>query len=201
MLPYNIVALRKRGAPRGCNQLRSRRHKRGDRQILRHTAHAVIPPGDNPQQLAVCRTVIRYRHRGVACFLLEFQDVAQRAAWLDVGVADNEAGLISLSARNHGGLGLNGLRTIDKRDAALLCQGNRHAVVGDRLHNSRCQGDVHLNRRLLPFFIARYRRFQADIGGNALRRGVPRNQQVFVKRMARFIVKIRHCSPSTHIIN
>ena len=64
----------------------------------------------------------------------------------DVGIADDKARLIALDAGDHRGLALDGLRAVDKGNAALLGQGDGHLVVGNRLHDGGDQRDVRMDR-------------------------------------------------------
>ena len=172
--------------------LLDRRHEVADLLVRRHAADAVIAARHNAEQLAVRAAVLRDGNRGVTRFGLELQNVSQRLVRRDVRITHHEPGLVSLCARHHGGLGLHALGTVNERNAALLGKGHSHLIVGNGLHDSRNHGDVHADGRLLPLAELRQGRLQAHVRRDTLRRGIPRDQQVFVKGMTGFAVEISH---------
>ena len=73
--------------------------------------------------------------------VLELDHIGQRCRGRKVGIRTNEACLVVFHARNHSGLALDRLRTIDEGDAALLRKRNSHLVIRNRLHDGRNHGD------------------------------------------------------------
>ena len=133
------------------------------------------------------RAVIRDGNGGVARAGLEVEHIAKGGLRRQVGVRGDKALLVGLDAADHISLLLNGLRTVDEGDAALLGQRNGQLLAGDGLHDGRDHRDVHFQRAgLLALAVLDQRGFQADSRGDAFRGGIPRNQQIFTKSTGRF---------------
>ena len=147
---------------------------------------------DNTEQLAVRGAVIGNSHGGVTGALLQLEDFLKGGVRLYVGVGYDEACLVALYAGNHGSLTLDRLRTEDKGDTALLRQCDRHTIIRYRLHDCGNHRNVGIQRGFLALFVLNDWCAQAYVRRHALRRGIPRYQQIFVKGMRRFTEIIRH---------
>ena len=172
-------------------------HEGGNLHVGRHAAHAVVAARHDAEKLAVRAAVVRDRHGGMARLLLELKDILEGLIRLDVGIAHNKARLVGLRTGDHRRLSLHALRAVDERNAALLGERNGHFVVGNGLHDSRHHRNVHRDGRLLALAELCQRSLQAHIRRDTLRRGVTRDQQVFVEGMTGFVVKISHSDTSS----
>ena len=73
--------------------------------------------------------------------ILELDHIGQRCRGRKIGVRTNEACFVVFHARDHSGLALDRLRTIDEGDAALLRKRDGHLVIRNGLHDSGNHGD------------------------------------------------------------
>ena len=137
VLPDNIVGFLQSGAFAGADQLFKGCHEAVDLFAGIHPGYPVVPAGDKAQELAVGGTILSDRHSGVAGPFLQLQHVRQGGVRPDIGVAGDKAGLVALDPGDHGGLALHALGAVDKGDAALLCQGDCHPIIRNRLHDCR----------------------------------------------------------------
>ena len=130
---------------------------------------------------------------GVAGAGLEVQHIAEGGLRRQVGVRGDKALLVGLDAADHIGLLLNGLGAVDEGDAALLGQGNRQLLTGDRLHDGGDHRDVHFQRAgFLALAVLDQRGFQADSRRNTLGGRISGDKQVFTKSTGRFGKIISH---------
>ena len=154
MLPDDVVRAFQGRISRGSHHLVDGGHELGDLGVHVHAGHAVVTGSDDAQQVAVRGAVVRDGDGGEAVLRLQIQHVLQGLIRGQVGCRRHEAGLIALDPRDHCGFILHGLRSVNERDAALFRQRDRHAVVGDGLHDRADQRDVERDRRLfLPFLL------------------------------------------------
>src|SRR5699024_4850903 len=70
-----------------------------------HAAHAVVPAGDDAQELAGGASVVGDGHGGEAVLGLERQDVGEGGLGGEVGGAHHEAGLVVFHPGDHGEIG------------------------------------------------------------------------------------------------
>jgi hypothetical protein len=180
----------------GIDQILEFGHKILNLTLRAHTAHAVILIGDNAQKLSVRSAILRNRNGGMACPLRQAQDIRQRHFRRYIGVTHHKTGTIAFYLFHHFRLLFNGLGAIDKRQAALLCQGDRKPVIGNRLHNSRYHGNVNGQRRFFTPSVLNKRRFQTHFRRDTLCRRIPRDQKIFTERSGWFlIIKCHVTSP------
>ena len=165
-------------------------------RIERHTGNTIVTARHNADEFAVRGTVLRDCHGRVSRLGEKIKHPAKCCVRTDVRVTADKARFIVLYSRDHSRLCLDGLRAIDERYAALLGEGNRHGIVGDRLHDRRSQRDIHRKRRLFITAKLDERRTQGNIRGEAFRRGVARYEQILSERMRRFSVIMRQGNPS-----
>ena len=192
VVPDDVVCGLEAGVRRGGDELVERGHEFLDLDVAAHTGNAVVAARDDAEQLAVRGAVVGDSHGGVTGALLERQYLGEGVLRLYVGVGNDKACLVALDARDHGRFALDRLRAEDERNAALLRQRDRHAVIGYRLHDRRHHRDVGIECRLLTLFEFYDRGAQADIRRHALRRGIARHQQIFIEGMRGFTEIIRH---------
>ena len=192
MIPYDIVGDLERGVRRRGNQLFKRGHELGHLHVGFHTGNAVIAAGDDAEQSAGSRAVVRDRNGGVAGPRFQVEDIRQRLIRLDVGIGYDKAGLVAFDAGHHRGLALDGLRAVNKGNAALLRKRDRHAVVRNRLHDGRNHRDVRIQGGLLSFSELDDRGAEADVRWNTFRGRITGYEQVFVERVRRLAKIIRH---------
>ena len=120
------------------------------------------------------------------------ENVVEGCVGLDVGVGDDESGFIGFHAGDHCRFVFDALGTVDKRDAAFPCEGDRHAVVGDRLHNRGDQRDVCIDCGFLSAAVFDDGGTEADVCGHTLAGGVARDEQVFAEGVGGFGKVMRH---------
>ena len=109
------------------------------------------------------RAVIGDGNGGMAGTGLEVQHIAQSGLRRQVGVGSDKALFVGLDPAHHIGFLFDGLRTVNKGNAALLGQRNRQFLTGNRLHDGRYHGDIHFQRALfLALAVLDQRGFQAD---------------------------------------
>ena len=107
------------------------------------------------------RRPVSYTHLDV------YKRQSQGGVGRQVGGTDDKTGLAAFHPAHHRGLVFNGLRAVDKRQAALLGQGHRQGVVGHRLHDGGDHGDIQADGAvLLPLAILDQGGFQRDVVGN-----------------------------------
>ena len=193
VLPDDVVGFLQRGFRGSGDQLLSGGHEVSDLVGGGHTADAVVAAGDDAQELAVGGAVLGDGHGGEAVALLQRQHVGEGSFRGQIGGGGDETGLIALHPCHHGCLILDGLRTENEADAAFLCQCDGKGIVGDGLHDGGRQRHVQRNRRFLrALAVLDEGRFQADMVGNAVFRGVAGNQKILAEGVAGFRVVIRH---------
>ena len=193
MLPDDVVGFLQGGVRRSGDQLLTGGHEVLDPVGGIHTADAVVTAGDDAQQLTVGGAVLGDGHGGEAVALLQRQHIGQSGFRGQIGGGGDKTGLIALYPRHHGCLILDGLRTENEADAAFLCQCDGKGIVGDGLHDGGRQRHVQRNCRFLrALAVLDEGRFQTDIIGNAVFRGVAGNQKILAEGVAGFRVVIRH---------
>ena len=193
MLPDNVVGFFERRALTCPDEFFKRRHECGNRRVKIHTAHAVITAGNNTHELSVGGPVFRNGYSGMPGLLLECKYITQCIIGVEVRVALNEACLIALGTANHCCFVFHTLRTVDKGNTALGSKCDSHAIAGDGLHNGRYHGDVHADRAFLLALSELYKRGpERNLVGTAGDGSIAGDQQILVKRMARFIDNSRH---------
>ena len=192
VVPDDVVCDLEAGICRSGDQLVKRSHELLNLNAALHAGNAVVAAGDNAEQLAVSGAVIGNSHGGVTGALLQLENFLKGGVRLYVGVGYDEACLVVLYAGNHGSLALDRLRTEDKGDTALLRQCDRHTIIRYRLHDCGNHRNVGIQRGFLALFVLNDWCAQAYVRRHALRRGIPRYQQIFVKGMRRFTEIIRH---------
>ena len=195
MIPNNVVRLFQRGALRRGDQFFQRGHKRGNRILRRHSADTVISAGHNADQLPLRSAVLRDRHGRVTGCRFQGKDVGKRLIRAEIGVTAHKSGFETLDFGNHRRLAFNGLRAVNKGDAAFLCESHCQSVTGDRLHDSGNQRDIQRNCRLFSLFKTHQRGFQGHVCRDALRGRITGNQQILVERMRRFLIIGCHILP------
>ena len=193
VLPDDVIGFLQRGVRGSGDQLLTGGHEVLDLVGGVHTADAVVTAGDDAQQLTVGGAVLGDCHGGEAVALLQRQHVGEGSFRGQIGSGGDETGLIALHPCHHGGLILDGLRAVNEADAALLCQRDGKGVVGDGLHDGGRQRHIQGNCRFLrALAVLDEGRFQADMVGNAVFRGVAGNQKILAEGVAGFRVVIRH---------
>ncbi len=196
VVPNQVIGLLQAGALRGEDQFFHGSHKGRYLLFAIHAADAVIPAGDKAQKPAGAATIFRHSHGGMTRFFLQGQHVEKRAVGPQVGIADHKARLVTLYAADHLGLPVDGLGHIDKGHAALPRKGNAHLIPGDGLHHGGNHGDIGGKSGLLSPAEFHKGRYQGHVGGNALRGGVARHQQVLAEGVGGFVKKICHKATS-----
>ena len=83
------------------NQLLKRRHKRADRCVRCHSAHAVVATGHQTEDLTLCGTVVRNRNRAVAFESLERKHILEGLIRTQIGIAGYKARLVRLDSAHH----------------------------------------------------------------------------------------------------
>ena len=110
----------------------------------------------------------------------------------DVAVAFDKAGLGFFDRAHHVGLRFDRLGDKQEGDAAFAREGGGELFVGDGLHHGGDQRDAHVQRALFSNAEFADRRLE----GHVLRRTrggrIARHQQVFGKRMRRFVKIVGH---------
>ena len=124
--------------------------------------------------------------------LFQCEDVPQRIVRGDVGVADYKSGFIGFDTGHHGRLTLDRLRAEDEAHAAFLGQSNGHFVIGNGLHDGGGQRDVHRDGGLFALPETDQGGFQTHPVGDALRTGIPGNQQILAESAGRFGKYVGH---------
>ena len=142
MLPNDIVGSLQCGVSGGNHHFFSGSHKGGNLLRAVHTAYAVVTAGDDTQQLAGGSAIFGDCHGGEAVAFLQCQHIVKGSIGSQVGGGNHKACLVALDLGNHCCLRFDGLRAVDKAQAALLCQGNCQRVVGNGLHNGRGHRNV-----------------------------------------------------------
>ena len=163
-----------------------RSHERGNGNRRFHPADAVVAAGNDAKQFTCTGSVIGHGHGGMAGALLKRQNIRQRVAQAQVGIARDEARFIVFDLANHLGLLLNRLRDVDECDATFFRQANAHLFTGDRLHNGRNHGYVHGQRAIFTFLEFHNRGLERDVRGDAVGGGIAGYQQVLAEGMRRF---------------
>ena len=82
-----------------------------------------------------------------------------------------------------------------------LGQGDAHLLPGHRLHDGGDHGYVHGEGGLLPPAVLHHRGLEGDVGGDALRGGVARHQQVLAEGAGGLGEKVCHKATSFHWIS
>ena len=178
VLPDEVVGNLKGGAVLGADGLVGRSHEILDLAVTGIARHAVIAGGNDAAELAVRGAVLGDGHGGVAGAVEQLEDLGERHVGGKGGVRDDEARLIRLDLTNHRGLVVGALGAVDKRDAAFLSKRDGELGTGYRLHDGRDHRNVEGDRRLLAALELAERGLQGDVGGDVLRRGITRNEQV-----------------------
>jgi len=199
VLPDDVVGNLERGAIGSRDELGERGHELLDLAVEVIAGETVVPGGDDATEPAVGRPVLGDGHRGVAGALAQLDDVAKGHLGRERRIGDHEAGLVRLDLAHHVRLVLDGLGAVDEREATLLREGDGHARTGDRLHDGRDHRDVEGDRRLLAAPETHERRAKGDVGGNVLRRAVPRNKKVLGKGVGLLLEERCHASDSSPV--
>ena len=143
VVPNNIVSFLK-----GCSlgsgyKLFKRSHKGTYLFVAVHTAYAVVTAGNNTDKLAFAGTVFGNGNGRVTGTFLKLQNVGKSLVRSNIRVAFYKAGFVSLYSCDHSGFVLNRLGAVDERNATLLSQSNRQAVVRYSLHDSGNKRHIH----------------------------------------------------------
>ena len=201
VLPDDVVCFLERGVGVRGDQIFKLGHEFRDRSVQLHAADAVVAAGDDADQLAVGGAVLGDCDGGMSGLILELEDILEGLVRADIGIAGDKARLVALDSGHHCSLILNRLGTINKGDAALFCQRNRHLVVRNRLHDCGNQRDI---QRQGAFFLSLFEfdqwGLQADICRDALGGRIAWNQQVLAKSVGRFTKIKRHKLNSPYFI-
>ena len=192
VIPDDVVALGQGRALIGVDQLIERGHEALDLLVLIHTADAVVTAGDDAEELAVGLTALGDSQCAVTGALGQLDDVRQSSVGADIAVALDKARLIALGSFDHRRFVLNALGAVDEAHAALCREGYGELVAGYRLHDRGYERDIHGDRALFTLPVLDERGSQGDVSGYALRGGVTRDEQIFIKSMGRFIDKSCH---------
>ncbi|MPM45247.1 hypothetical protein SDC9_91933 [bioreactor metagenome] len=192
VLPDDVVRFGKRDAFRAVDQPSNGRHETGNRRRGIHAARAIVPAGDNAEELAIRRAVFGHRNGGMSGFRFQRHDVRHRVLRGDVAVALHKAGLGFFNRPHHGGLRLDGLGYKEEGDAAFTRESGGEFFAGNGLHHGGDERDTHVQRALF----ADAELADRCLEGHVLRRtrggGIARHQQVFGKRVRRFVKIIGH---------
>ena len=129
MIPDDVVGFLERGGGRCGDELLARRHEIAHLDARIHAADAVVAAGHDAEQLPVRRGVLGDGDGGIAILILQRQHIRQHMLRRQIRGADDKARLAVLDAADHLGLALNGLRAVDERQAALLCQRDGQRIV------------------------------------------------------------------------
>ena len=193
VLPDNVVGGLQGGVAGGGDELFPGGHEGLDLLGALHPGDPVVPAGDDAQELAGGGAVIGDGHGGEAVGGLESQHIVQGVLRGQIGGGNHKAGLVALHLCHHLRLGFNGLRAVDEAEAPFLCQGNGQGVVGHGLHDGRGQGNIQADGRLLQALAVLGKGgLEADIGRNAVLRGVAGNQQIFAEGVTGFRIVVSH---------
>ena len=197
VLPNDVVGLLERGGGGSSDELFARRHKIAHLEVCAHAADAVVTARDDAEEFPVGHGVLSDGDGGEAIFLLEREHIGQRVLRREIRGADDEARLAALHAAHHLRLAFDGLRAEDERKPALLGKRDGERVVRHRLHDRRDHRDIQADRAvLLPLAVFDQRRFERNVVGHALLRGVARYEQVLAEGMRRIGIVIGHDLPS-----
>ena len=112
---------------------------------------AIVTAGDNPEQLAVWRTIFGNCHGAVTGFFTKCQHISKSICWAQVGIGDNETCLVVLYFANHSSLAFDGLRAKDEGKTAFFSQCDGQGIVGNSLHDSGYQWNIQGNGRFFAF--------------------------------------------------
>ena len=149
-LPDEIVCLCKTSRVRICpDKFLKGCHEGADLCIERHARDTVVTARHDADEFSVRCSILRDCHRGVPGLCEEIEHAAKTCCGTDIGIAADKAGLIVFHTRDHRRLCFDGLGTIDERNAPLFGKCDRHRIVGDCLHDCRCQRYIHRELRFL----------------------------------------------------
>ena len=165
VFPNDIVSFLQGGFCRGGNHFADRSHKILNFSVKVHTAYTVVTAGNDTFQSAVYGAVAG--NSAVSGFFFQCNNVSQRAVRADVGITAYETCTVSFYSFNHCSFVFDGLRAINKGNAAFFRKCNCHFIIGYGLHNSRNQRNVHGNSRFFAFFEFYQRSSQINICRNA----------------------------------
>ena len=196
LVPDEVVGVLEGDGLVAHDELGARGHELGDLLGVVITAGTVVAAGDDAEELAAGGAVVGDGHGGVAGLVLEGDDLLHRHVGGEGGVGLDETSLVVLDGLDHGRLVLGGLRAVDEGDAAFGGKGDAHVDTGDGLHDGGDHGDVEGDLGLLAALVADKRRLQRDVGRDALRGGVARDQQILGKRMGLTWEERCHDAPS-----
>ena len=192
VVPKNVVCLAQ-GDPRAAvNQLFERCHKLADAGVHGHSAHAIVTAGHQTQNLAFRGAVVCNGNRAVSLECLELEYIFERLIRAQIGIACYKTRLVRLDSAYHGRLIFDCLGAEYKRNSTFFCQRDRHIIVGNSLHDSGYQWNVHCDLRFFTFFEFCYRRGERNRLNPAVLAGVTRYQQILIKRSGRFFEIKRH---------
>ena len=90
-LPNDVIGLRQGCIGVGVDELIEGGHKFGHRRIKGHTAHTVVPAGDDAHEPPRRHPVLGDRHRRMPRLFFEGEHLSQRRRRQDIGIAGNEA--------------------------------------------------------------------------------------------------------------
>ena len=186
VLPDQIVGLLERRVLAGVGQGFKRRHERGHGRGQFHAGDAVVTAGDDPEKLALGGAVVGDGDGRMPRALFQSEYVGKRRIGAKIRVALDKAGLIGFDATDHIALRLDGLRAVDKRNAAFPRKRDRHFVIGDGLHDRGGHRDVQRNGGFFAALEFGQGRFERDIFGFAVFVGVTRHQQKLAESSGRF---------------
>ena len=167
-------------------------HKLLDLAVLRVACGAVVTAGDDAEQLAVGSAVVGDSDCGIAGLCLQCNHISERVFGREVGVGNYKTCLVFLHLAHHLRLVVDGLRTVNERNAAVFGKRNRHIGIRHRLHNSRCERNVERERRCFALLVLDKRRLKVDVGRGAILGCEPRNQQVLVESPGNFVDYVCH---------
>ena len=111
----------------------------------------------------------------------QFDYIRQGLVRSQVGIAYNETGFVGLYLLYHGHLIFDGLRAENKRNSTFLRQCDSHLVVGNCLHYSGDQWNVHSDCGFFTLSEFCDWSFEGYLLYPAVLVGISRYEKVFVK--------------------
>ena len=193
VVPDDVVGSLQRGILGSGDQLGAGGHKGGHLIVGVHAGNAVVPGGDDAQQLAGGCAVVGDGDGREAVARLQSQHVRQSGVRGQVGSGNHEARLVIFDLAHHLGLAFDGLGAENEADTALLGQRNGQRIIGNGLHDGGGQRNIQGDRRLLhALAVLDQRRFQGNTVRDAFFGSIAGDEQIFAEGVAGFRIIVRH---------
>ena len=195
MLPDNVIRFFQRGLFLRIYKVIQLGHEIFDLCIRSHPAYPVVFVRYNSQQFSIGTAILSYRYSRMAGPLSQPEHILKRHLRRYIGIAHYEPRPVPLDFFDHPRLRFYRLRSIDKRQAAFLGQGNCKPVVRDRLHDCRNHRDIHRQFRLLPLLKLHQRRLKAYFRWNTFHRRIAWNQKILAECPGWLLIIKCHVNP------